>query len=77
MTPVRNVLGFHSLKCTLLHFRHAAAISFKPKKQQGKMGEKYLNSKLCNNIKVILIYIFHFCESKMGLSFSFKFCAKS
>lgn len=69
MTPVRNVLGFHSLKCTLLHFRHAAAISFKPKKQRGKMGEKYLNSKLYNKVKVILIYIFRVKDEALFLKF--------
>lgn len=64
MTPVRNVLGFHSLKCTLLHFRHAAAICLKPKKQQGKMGEKYLNSKLCNNKQKLFLFIFSISTSQ-------------
>lgn len=64
MTPARNVLFFQPVKCTLLHFQSAAAvaaISWKPKTQQGNMGKKYFRNVLFFSIPAIQKYsVFQF-----------------
>lgn len=66
MTPARNVLFFHPVKCTLLHFQPAAAavaISWKLKAQQGNMGKKYfwkLLLFLSQQFKNMVLFNFNF-----------------
>lgn len=69
MTPARNVLFFHPVKCTLLHFQPTAvadAISWKLKAQQGNMSKKYfwkllfLFQQFRNMVLFNFIFIFNF-----------------